>query len=104
MRVPMRWLREFVDIEMSAEEIGHRLTMAGIEVGSVHHIGAEWERVVIGQVDEIERHPNADNLFVAKVDVGESHITLVTAAPNLKGGEVVPVVRSGGRVDAERTI
>ena len=63
------------------------------------HVGADWSRVVIGHVfDEVERHPNADNLFVAKVDVGEEHITLVTAAPNLKGGEVVPVVRSGGRV------
>ncbi len=100
----MRWLREFVDVYLPAEDIGHRLTMAGIEVSNVHRVGSDWARVVIGHVDEIERHPNADNLFVAKVDVGEGQITLVTAAPNLKGGEVVPVIRPGGRLDADRVI
>src|SRR5438093_11837880 len=101
MRVPLRWLREFVDIPTSAEEIAHRLTMAGTEVGSIDHVGDEWDRIVIGRVIDVERHSGADNLFVARVDVGEGTITLVTAAPNLEAGFVVPVVRPGGRLPAE---
>src|SRR3954454_6775465 len=103
MQVPLSWLREFVEISMPPEELAHRLTMAGIEVGSVEHIGAEWARIIIGRVLEVDRHPNADNLFVAKVDVGET-ITLVTAAPNLQVGFVVPVIRPGGRFAPGREI
>ncbi len=104
MRVPLRWLREYVEISLSAEEIAHRLTMSGTEVGSILRVGADWDRIVVGRVDEIGRHPNADALFVATVDVGSERITLVTAAPNVRTGDVVPVVRAGGRLAADRTV
>ena len=104
MRVPLRWLREYVDISLSAEEIAHQLTMSGTEVGSILRVGAGWERIVVGRVEEIKRHPNADSLFVATVDVGSERITLVTAAPNLHAGDVVPVVRAGGRLGADRVV
>src|SRR6266545_6921313 len=101
MRVPLRWLRELVDIPMPAEEIAHRLTMAGTEVSGIDRIGREWDRIVIGRVVEVAHHSGADNLFVARVDVGEETITLVTAAPNLQAGFVVPVIRPGGRLGAD---
>src|SRR5438045_2041662 len=104
MRVPLRWLREFVDIPMPAEEIAHRLTMAGTEVGSIDRVGAEWSNVIIGRVLEVDRHPNADSLFVARVDIGAETITLVTAAPNLQAGFVVPVIRPGGKLGPDRPI
>ncbi len=104
MRVPMRWLREYVDPPLPTEEIARLLTMAGTEVGNVLHIGAAWERIVIGRVLTFERHPNADNLNLAQIDVGGEEITLVTAASNLKPGDVIPVVRSGGRLTADRPI
>lgn len=104
MRVPIRWLREFVDVSASGAEIAERLTMAGIEVSSLAPVGAEWERVVIGRVQEIGRHENADNLFVASVDLGGERIPLVTAASNLKAGDVAPVIRAGGRLASDRPV
>ena len=104
MKVPMRWLREYVDTDLSAEQIARLLTMSGTEVGTISHVGAEWDRIVIGRVEEVGRHENADNLFVARVDVGAEEITLVTAAPNLARGDVVPVIRAGGRLSADRVV
>jgi phenylalanyl-tRNA synthetase beta chain len=104
MRVPMRWLREYVDPPLPTQEIARLLTMAGTEVGNILHIGAEWEQIVIGRVLTFERHPNADNLNLARIDVGSEEITLVTAASNLKPGDVIPVVRSGGRLAVDRPI
>lgn len=98
MRVPLRWLKEYVDISLSAEELAARLTMSGTEVSGILRIGIDWDRVVIGQVESIDRHENADNLFVARVRLGTETITLVTAASNLKTGDVAPVVRAGGRL------
>ncbi len=104
MRVPMRWLREYVDPPLSTDEIARLLTMSGTEVGNILRVGAEWERIVIGRVVTFERHPNADSLNVAQIDLGSEQVTLVTAATNLKPGDVIPVVRSGGRLDADRPI
>ncbi|MSQ24165.1 MAG: phenylalanine--tRNA ligase subunit beta [Chloroflexi bacterium] len=98
MRVPLRWLREFVDISLSADDLAAQLTVAGVEIAGVSHVGADWDRVVIGYVESIERHPNADHLFVAKVRTSGDPLTLVTAAPNLKAGDVVPVILAGGRL------
>src|SRR5437763_14488970 len=102
MKVPMRWLREYVDTELPADEVARLLTMSGTEVGTIAHVGAEWDRIVIGRVDDVRRHENADNLFVAQGDVGSEHITLVAAAPNLENREVVPGSRAGGRPPAAR--
>jgi len=104
MKVPMRWLREYVDTDLPADEVARLLTMSGTEVGTIGRVGAEWDRIVIGRVEEIGRHENADNLFVAKVNVGAEQITLVTAAPNLTRGAVVPVIRAGGRLSADRVV
>src|SRR5581483_2925658 len=104
MRAPLRWLREFVEIDAPAAEIAHRLTMAGTEVGNIHSVGAQWRRIVIGRVVDIARHSGADNLFVARVDIGETTLTLVTAAQNLRAGDVVPVIRAGGQLDERRVI
>ena len=104
MKVPMRWLREYVDTDLPADEVARLLTMSGTEVGTIGHVGAEWDRIVIGRVLDVGRHENADNLFVARVDVGPEKITLVTAAPNLAKGDIVPVIRAGGRLSFERVV
>src|SRR5207248_2870483 len=64
----------------------------------------EVNGIVIGRVAEIKRHEGADHLFVAQVDVRSEMLTLVTAAPNLRAGDVVPVVRAGGRLAPERVL
>ena len=91
MRVPLSWLKEFVDIVIPVEELAHWLTLAGLEVAAIERIGVEgaelpWdpEKIVIGNILEVRPHPNADRLVLADVDYGatEPH-TVVTGAPNL---------------------
>jgi phenylalanyl-tRNA synthetase beta chain len=104
MKVTLSWLREMVEIDLPPAELAHRLTMAGIEAESVEIIGQDWERVVIGQVVDLDRHPNADNLYVLKVDRGDGASTIVTAAQNLAVGDRVPLVMSGGRLPGGQEI
>ncbi len=95
MRVPISWLREFVDLPVSVEELAERLTFAGLEVASLEKIGLPgsplpWdpERIRVGQVREVRPHPNADRLVLATVEYGPGEVkTVVTGAPNLRVGE-----------------
>jgi len=86
MRVPLRWLSDYVKVELSPEELAHRLAMAGLEVESVEKVGEFWEGIRIGRVVRLERHPNADRLWLATVDLGDYQETVVTGAPNLREG------------------
>lgn len=90
MRVPLSWLRDFVDITLSVDELVHRLTMAGLEVGDVEYIGADWQpdKLFVGEVIDVTPHPNADRLVLATVTYGQAQPqTVVTGAPNLRPGE-----------------
>jgi phenylalanyl-tRNA synthetase beta chain len=91
MRVPISWLKEFVDITMPVEALAERLTLSGLEVAEIDRVGIEgsdlpWDpaKIVIGNILEVKQHPNADRLVLADVDYGadEPH-TVVTGAPNL---------------------
>ena len=96
MRVPLSWLREYVPIDLQVAELAHRLTMAGVEVGSWETLGAEWQRITIGRVKDLTPHPRNRGWTLATLDLGDGRATLVTAATNLHAGDVVPVVRQGG--------
>jgi phenylalanyl-tRNA synthetase beta chain len=95
MRVPLRWLKEYVDIPLPVPELAERLTFAGLEVASVEIIGLPgaalpWDavRIVVGEVLEVRPHPNADRLVLATVRYGAgAPKTVVTGAPNLRVGE-----------------
>lgn len=91
MKVPVSWLKEFVDIRMPIDALAEKLTLSGLEVAEVTRIGVAgaelaWapEKIVIGNILEVRQHPNADRLVLADVDYGaaEPH-TVVTGAPNL---------------------
>ena len=86
MKVPVKWLREYVDITLELDELVERLTLAGLEVGAVEQIGDWWdrERIVVGEVLEVRPHPNADRLVLADVEYGGEEVEqCVTGAPNL---------------------
>jgi phenylalanyl-tRNA synthetase beta chain len=91
MKVPISWLKDFVDITMSIEELAERLTLAGLEVGGIQYLGLpgadlEWDRdlLVLGHLLKVEPHPDADRLVLATVDIGRGEPeTVVTGAPNL---------------------
>jgi phenylalanyl-tRNA synthetase beta chain len=90
MRVPLSWLKEFVEITLPLEDLTHRLIMAGIEVAHIESIGADWQRdrLVVGEVLEVTPHPNADRLLLALVEYGQNTPqTVVTGASNLRPGE-----------------
>jgi len=96
MRVPLSWLREYVAVELPVAELAHRLTMAGVEVGSWETVGADWRGIVVGRIADLSRHARNPAWNVAAVDVGDRRATLVTTATNLKVGDLVPVVQPGG--------
>ncbi|MCC6935140.1 MAG: hypothetical protein IT333_01390, partial [Thermomicrobiales bacterium] len=70
MQVPVRWLREYINVDLPTAEIARRMTMAGLEAESVRQIGAEWENVFVAEVVAVERHPDADRLVLATVHAG----------------------------------
>ncbi len=91
MKVPLSWLREFVDIDLSPEELAHRITLAGLEVAEIRYVGLAgatlpWDpdKILIANILEVKPHPNADRLVLADVDYGgATPYTVVTGAPNL---------------------
>lgn len=90
MRVPLSWLKDFVDITIPLDDLTHRLIMAGLEVANVEHIGATWQpdKLFVGEVLEVRPHPNAERLVLAVVDYGHgTPQTVVTGAPNLRPGD-----------------
>jgi len=98
MKVSLKWLRDYVDIKLTPEELAERLTMAGLEVKGIQTIGGTWDNVVIGEVIAVSPHPNADRLKLATVDLGTGQITVVCGAQNIGLGQRVPFARVGARL------
>ena len=103
MKVPLSWLREFVDVDLPPEELAHRLTMSGTEVGSIDVIGGTWDNVFVAQVASIDPHPNADRLKLATVSLHGEQTTVVCGAPNIAAGQLVAFARVGARLVDPRT-
>ena len=96
MNLSMKWLKEFVDIDVSPKEFADKMTMSGSKVEKFEVEGEKLNRVVVGKVLSIEPHPDADKLVVCMVDVGENEpIQIVTGAKNLTVNDVVPVALDG---------
>ena len=98
MKVPFRWLSEYVDTGLTVEELAHRLTMAGLEAEKISVIGDTWDKIYIGHVEAVERHPDADRLVLATVDAGEHRLRVVTGAPNITQGQTVALALTGARL------
>ena len=96
MKVSLKWLREFVECPPDADSISELLTMAGIEVEGIHSQGVSIQKVVVAQILESDRHPNADRLSVCKVDDGSgTTLQIVCGAKNYKVGDKVPLAQAG---------
>lgn len=96
MKVPVKWLKDYVDIDISAKELGDRLTLSGSKVEEVVTTGDEIQNVVTGKIVKIERHPDADKLSICQVDIATSElIQIVTAATNMKEQDIIPVALHG---------
>ena len=106
MRVPISWLREYVDIDLDPRALADGLTMRGMEVSSIEVAGADWSGVVVGRLLDVERHPNADTLWLTRVDVGDAggELEIVCGAQNLQVGQLVPAALPGAVLPGARHI
>jgi phenylalanyl-tRNA synthetase beta chain len=98
MKVSFNWLKDYVNISLSAKELAGRLTMSGNEVGKLDIVGGSWEHVFVGQVTALDKHPNADRLKLVTIDLGTERMTVVTGAPNMEVGQKVPFAKIGARL------
>jgi phenylalanyl-tRNA synthetase beta chain len=99
MRISVNWLREYVDFDFSPVELGERLTMAGAEVEEIIEIGEGLEHVVVGLVEDVKPHPNADRLVLCTVDIGRmSPLQVVCGAPNVRQGIKVALALPGAKL------
>jgi phenylalanyl-tRNA synthetase beta chain len=106
MLVPLDWLREYCDPELSTQELAARLTLTGTKAERwFRHGPPSGEHYVVGRVLDAQQHPNADRLAVCRVDLGEAQpVTIVCGAPNVAAGQTVAVARPGARLPDGRTL
>ncbi len=99
MLVPIEWLNDYIDIDVSDEEFCDRMIMSGSNLETCEHFCEDMDRVVVGRIEKIEKHPDADKLVICRVNVGEDEpIQIVTGAPNVFEGALVPVALHKSRI------
>ncbi|MEO7622015.1 MAG: phenylalanine--tRNA ligase subunit beta, partial [Gallionella sp.] len=105
MKFSENWLRTWVDPKLSSEALAHTLTMAGLEVEALESVAPVFNNVVVAEVLEVVKHPNADRLNVCQVNVGEAHpLTIVCGAANVAVGVKVPCARIGAVLPSDLVI
>lgn len=98
MKFSENWLRTFIDPPLDTRELAHALTFAGLEVEEIEPAAPAFERVVVGEVLSVEKHPNSDRLTVCQVNVGMAPLTVVCGAPNVRAGMKVPTALIGAKL------
>ena len=100
MNTPISWIKAYVpDLDVTPQEFVDKITLSGSHVENYKTFNKNLDKIVVGKVLKIDRHPDADKLVICQVDVGEDEpIQIVTGAPNVEVGQLVPTVLDGGRV------
>lgn len=99
MNTPISWLKAYVpDLDVDINEFVDAMTLSGSHVEGYEKKDKNLEKIVVGRIEKIEKHPDADKLIVCQVNVGSETVQIVTGAPNVKENDLVPVVLDGGRV------
>jgi len=98
MRVPLKWLTDYVSTDWTPEHVAERLTMAGLEIGAIERVGASWDGVQVALVTDVQPHPNADRLRLVTVKLGADSATVVCGAPNVAVGQKVAFASVGARL------
>jgi len=105
VKVPLSWLRDYVDFDLTPEALAERLTLLGMEVNGIERRGDEWRNVVVGELLAVERHPNADRLSLTRVNTGSgAPLEIVCGATNIAVGQRVPVALPGAVLPGDRRI
>lgn len=104
MLVSLNWLKEYVNINEEVNSFAERMTMSGSNVEGIEKFGKDIEKIVIGRIKKIEKHPKADKLVIVQVDIGDRFIQVVTGATNIKEKDVVPVALDGAVIHGGKYI
>jgi len=104
MQVSLRWLKDYVDIDLTPAEVGDLLTMVGLEVDAVRSVGPSFSNVVVAKILSIRRHPNADKLSLCDVTTGDETLPIVCGAMNIHDGDIVPLAKIGATIPGGYTI
>ncbi len=95
MKVPISWLKEYIDVDFSTEELVDKLIFSGIEVEGIETVGSCFDGVVVGEVLSIKKHPNADRLRLCRVNNGSEELSVVCGASNFEVGDKIPFAGVG---------
>ena len=98
MKISLNWIRNYVDINISPEELATKLTLVGLEVENIEYLGDKYKNFVIGKILQVSKHPNADKLTVCDVSIGKEETKVVCGAPNVAAGQRVVVGLPGAVV------
>ena len=101
MNTPLSWIKALVPgLDVNSKEYADAMTLSGTKVETVTDFDRDLDKIIVGRVNKIDKHPDADHLVICQVQVDEdgNEIQIVTGAPNVFEGAVVPVVLDGGRV------
>lgn len=95
MKVTLNWLKEYVDIPLSVDELSHRLTMAGLEVDALERLGEGLDSVIVARLADVRPHPDADRLTLCTVETGTVTLQVVCGATNHRAGDLVAFAQAG---------
>ena len=99
MNTALSWIKAYVpELECGDQEYTDAMTLSGTKVETFERLDKNLDKIYVGQILSIERHPDADKLIICQVDLGDRQLQIVTGAPNVKVGDKVPVVVDGGKV------
>lgn len=98
MKAPILWLKDYVDINVDIKKYAHGLTISGSKVEGVEDLSEAFDKVVVGKILSMDPHPNADKLRIAQVDVGTEILQVVTGAPNVNTGDIIPLALPGAKL------
>ena len=98
MLLSLNWLKDFVNIEKSVEELSHDLTMAGIEVEEIIEKGSQWDKIIVAEIIKVSPHPNADKLSLTTVNTGGQEIPVVCGAQNINNGIKIALALPGAKL------
>ena len=97
MKILVSWLRDYVRFDLPIEEVAHSLTMAGTEVEKIEKRGF-IDKVIVGEIQSVREHPNADKLKLVTVDLGSSSVEVVCGAPDLQNGKKIAFAFEGAEL------
>ena len=104
MLLSLNWLKDFIEIDKTIDELAHDLTMCGIEVEEILKIGSQWDNVIVAEIIKVNPHPNADKLSLTQINTGTEEIPVVCGAQNIHDGLKIALALPGAELPGAFTI